>query len=102
MATYDSLTAARAAYLANTDYSDGLGDLTKAQAFRSACRALLALMPQQTSEDQQSISMSVSSIRLELTAVDTWIASQPASTTVANSTGGGRRVLDSAQIRNSY
>ena len=74
MATYTTLATAKAAYLANSDYSDGAGDPAKAQAFRSACRALLILLPQSaTTPGGASSSMSISSIEREIVKVEAWL-----------------------------
>lgn len=80
MATYTNLSSAQAAYLANTDYADGAGDVTKAQTFRSACRALLVLLPQILSQSGVQRGMNMTNIKEELKAVDGWLASNNAAT----------------------
>jgi len=54
MAVYSTYADARTAYLANSDYADGSGDLDKAQAFRSACVALQILTPAAAESGGQS------------------------------------------------
>jgi len=87
MSTFSNLAEAHAAFLANADYADGSGDLTKAQAFRSACRSLLVLMPQSASKGQSSTSMSVTSIKAELDRVEAWVGDH------GGQTAGGSRVV---------
>jgi len=72
MATYTTLDAARTAYLANADYADD-ADLDKAKAFRSACRALLLLLPAESANEAHSGRWSPQLIKDELTAVDRFI-----------------------------
>lgn len=78
MATYSTLATAKAAYLANTDYADGAGDAAKARAFRSACRALLVLLPAQAAHGGSSTTMSVQSVEAELARAERWIAAHDA------------------------
>jgi len=73
MSTIATLAEAKAAYLANADYADGSGDLTKAAAFRTACRSLLVLLPQTSASDRHSVTMSVAAIERELNLVQGWI-----------------------------
>jgi len=72
MATYSTFSAARTAYLSNADYADD-GDLDKARDFRSACRALLLLMPAETSNDATATRMSPQLIEKQLATVDQFI-----------------------------
>ena len=74
MATYSTLDAARTAYLANSDYADGSGDVTKARAFRSACKALLILMPAMAVHGLNTIQMSLQNLKAELDSVNSWLA----------------------------
>lgn len=78
MSTYTTLDTARTAYLANADYADGAGDVTKAQDFRSACRSLLVLLPssaQSSGAGATSTSWSLDKIAAELKTVEAWLAS---------------------------
>ncbi len=76
MASYSTLADAKAAYLANADYADGGGDLAKAQAFRTACRALLLLLPQQTQQGTQMAMMNLLNLKAELDRAEVWIAAR--------------------------
>jgi len=75
MTTYANLADAQAAYLANADYADGSGDTTKAQAFRSATRALLLLLPAGISQSGASRSHNTANLNNQLAMVESWIAS---------------------------
>jgi len=85
MATYSTLAEAKAGYLANSDYDAGSGDATKAGAFRTACRALLVLLPSTAASDRQSVSLDVGRVAAELDKVDAWIRD-----TGASAAPGGR------------
>lgn len=76
MATYTTLDEARDAYLANADFADSGGDVTKAQAFRSACRALLVLMPQSAGQGGANVTMSMAEISKQMAGVESFLAGQ--------------------------
>lgn len=40
------IEAIKTAYIDNVDYDDGSGNVTKARAFKNACRKLLMIQPQ--------------------------------------------------------
>ena len=73
MATYTTLAAATAAYLANADYADAAGDVAKARAFRSACIALQILRPTGASGEGHSASFDASALATALASVKTWL-----------------------------
>ncbi|HOX08178.1 MAG TPA: hypothetical protein PK280_17415 [Planctomycetota bacterium] len=80
MASYTTLDAARAAYLANADYADGAGDLAKAQDFRSACRALLVLMPQSAGQGGSNVTMSMAEVAKQLAAAESFVGTKASAT----------------------
>jgi len=85
MATYLTQDAARADYLANADYADGAGDAAKAATFRSACRALIVLLPQSAGQGGATLTMSVAQLAAELKTAESFLA--------ARATGSAPRVL---------
>jgi len=84
MATYSTLAAARTAYLENSDWSDGAGDIASARAFRTACRALKVLLPAQSSKGGASLSMEVAQIENEMARVERWLALNDSAQTQAS------------------
>lgn len=77
-------TDARAAYLANADYAE-TASVTKAKAFITACRKLIALLPTETAsaENRTRSDENLRQLREEIKGAQQWLA------TNAVSTGGG-------------
>lgn len=98
MAVYATLAEARTAYLASVDYADS-GDVSKARDFRSACRALLVLLPAEVEHGAgntaQRTVMSVESVQTQLQAVEAWLGSAD----TAAGGGGGIRHVDLSYYR---
>ena len=69
MATYETFADAQTAYHANSDWDDNGGDVTKAQAFKSACRALLLHVPRQATQGKTTSIYNVEAIQAELNKV---------------------------------
>ena len=72
-----TLATAQAAYLDNADYDED-ASVSKAKAFRTACRQLIVLLPSTTmrgaGSNQQSIGFRTDEIRKQLEAVESWLA----------------------------
>lgn len=90
MATYTTFATAEAAYLANSDWDDGAGSVSKAQAFRSACRALLVLKPSEVDTGQKSHAFDMRLVSAQLDAVQAWLAENDPD----QATGGCVRYVD--------
>lgn len=94
MATYSTLTEARAAYLANADYADNGGDATKAAAFIVACRSMIALLPTDSRSGSVGAAFDVRLIRDELRQAEAVLAS------ISTASGyGAVRGLDLSEFR---
>jgi hypothetical protein len=72
-----SLTTAQEAYLDNADYDED-ASVTKAKAFRTACRQLIVLLPSNAmrgaGSNQQTVGFRIEEIRKALEAVECWLA----------------------------
>lgn len=66
----------RQAYFDNLGYDDGAGSVEMARTFRSACRALLVFLPEETSKGstRARMGMNVQQIAAALTAVTGWLS----------------------------
>ena len=80
------------AYLANADYADGAGDVTKARAFRTACTALLILQPTEINQNGVGRKVAVEVIPKQLAKVDDWLAAVDVPPTPAAGAAGVRYV----------
>lgn len=76
MTTYANLADAQTAYLANLDYADDTGSVSKARDFRSACTALLVLLPQFQVQDGRTRSVNMGNVSAQLKMVNTWLSSK--------------------------
>ena len=72
-----TLTEALENRLDNADYDDS-GSVSKAKAFRTACRQLLTLLPvasmRGAGSNQQTVNFRVEEIRKDIESVESWIA----------------------------
>jgi hypothetical protein len=72
-----TLTQATDAYLDNADY-DTNGSVSEAKAFRTACRQLLVLLPQQQMRgaggNRQEVQFRMEAIEEALQGVEAWLA----------------------------
>lgn len=76
--TSSDVDAVKAAYIANCDYDDGAGDVTKARAFKNACRKLLMMQPQlamhTAAGGQHQVMIDTKVIPDELERVQDWLS----------------------------
>ena len=72
-----SLTTAQEAYLDNADYDEN-ASVSKARAFRTACRQLIVLLPSSAmrgaGSNQQAMGFRIEEVRKALEAVECWLA----------------------------
>lgn len=84
MATPSTLAAARTQYTDNADYANGAGDVTAAREFRTACTALLVLLPESAASGGQSVTMEMGLIAKQLDRADKWLAENDTGQTSGN------------------
>jgi hypothetical protein len=72
-----TLATAQAAYLDNADYDES-ASVSKAKAFRTACRQLIVLLPSSAmrgaGSNQQTIGFRIDEVRRQLEVVEAWLA----------------------------
>lgn len=62
-----------AAYVDNSDYADGAGDVSKARAFVQSCRILLIKRPSSAAHGPESASFDMRLLREEMLAAQSWL-----------------------------
>jgi len=89
-----TLSEIEAAYIDNSDWRDGDGDITKARAFAQACRVLLLKYNTSVSGGGASFSRDLGNLRAQLDEAVEWLGANDTDTS-----GGGVSVFDTRDAR---
>ena len=86
----ENLASARTKYFANADWAE-TGDVTKARAFSTAIRMLMAF-PESSVSGHQNARFNLQQLREELTQVMTWLKQNGGIPTPSTTGGMGRQI----------